>query len=282
MAENPTKITITGKLSYSDEITISQAAQIIAYLNSDEADGAQLSDPLLDTNMKRKPQAKKVENAREAIEVSGAQKNPEKIVALGAYVLQDGGDTFKAEDVKASFRRARETAPANFTRDINLAIAYGWIAEDEPGEFYLTNKVEGILDGGFAFPKVSGTARSRSGKKTGTKAKTGKPETLADIDEFESTMVGYPPFSKMKSEKDRLLWVALYMRDIHGRKGVTNKEIEFITDHIGTGIPNGNIAGAFNSAKGAGYAIRSTQDHSIRVMEPGVAYLAKLPAAGDA
>lgn len=282
MSENLTKISITGKLTYSDEITISQAAKIIEYLNSGASgsDGGGPGESPLDSSIK-KTDTKKVENPRDALEVSGAQKNPEKIVALAAYFLQDGSDTFKPDDVKAAFRRGRETPPANFTRDLGLAIAAGWVVEDKDvaGEYYLTNKTDGILDGGFVFskPPSNGGSRGRSAKKSNTKA--AKPETLSEIDEFYSTMDGFPPYSKMKNEKDRLLWVAAYMREKHGRKGVTNKEIAWISDYIGAGVPTNNIGGAFNMAKKPGYAIRSTLDKTIKVTDEGVAHLVSLATA---
>jgi hypothetical protein len=281
MSERSIKISITGKLTFSDEITISQAAKIIEYIDSGASgsDGGGPSESLLNSSTKEKTDIKKVENPRDALEVSGAQKNPEKIVALAAYLLQDGMDTFKPDDVKATFRRARETPPANFTRDLGLAIAAGLVVEDKDvaGEYYLTNKTDGILDGGFVFPKKassSGGSRGRAAKKPSTKAE--KPDTLTEIDEFYSTMDGYPPYSKMKNEKDRLLWVATYMREKHGRKGVTNKEIAWISDYIGAGIPTNNIGGAFNMAKNPGYAIRSTLDRTIKVTDEGVAHLVSL------
>lgn len=282
MSEDPTKISITGKLTYSDEITISQAAKIIEYLNSGTAGvegGGGSGESLLDSSTKdKKPDSKKIEGPRDALEVSGAQKNPEKIVALAAYFLQGGPETFKPDDVKAAFRRARETPPANFTRDLNLAIAAGWVQEDQDvsGTYYLTNKTDGIFDGGFTFAKASsnGATRTRSVKKSSTKS--AKPETLADIDEFYSTLDGYPPYAKMKNEKDRLLWVVAYMREKHGRKGVTNKEVAWISDYIGAGIPTNNIGGAFNMAKNPGYAIRSTLDKTIKVTDEGMAHLASL------
>lgn len=280
MADKSTQISITGKLTYSDEITISQATQIIAFLNSEEDHAVALEAPLLGSSAKpQNSTAKKVESAREALDISGATKNPEKIVALGAYVLQDGGDTFKVEDVKGHFRRAREVAPANFSRDLSIAIASGWIAEDAPGEYYLTNKVAGVLDGGYSWPKTSAAGRSRAaskssgGAKTKTKTAKTKPDSLADIDVFDSTMEGYPAYAQLKTEKDRLLWAALYMRDKHGRVGLTNKEIEFISDRVGVGIPSGNIASAFRAAKTPGYANKSTQDHTIRITGAGATYL---------
>lgn len=281
MTEHLAKIDITGKVKYSDEITIAQAAQIIAFLNAEPSGsiGAGLAAPFLgSTSQHAIP--KKVENAREALDVSGAQRNPEKIVALGAYVLEDGGETFKVEDIKTQFRRARETLPGNLPRDLNKAIASGWIAEDKPGEYYLTSKVLGVLDGGFSFPKNSNGGRTRAVKRASVKA--GKPETLADIDEFPATMEGYAPYSKMKSGKDRVLWVLLLMRDVCGRNGLTNKEIEYISDSIGIGVPNANITAAFSTAKSQGFASRSTQDKSLRITENGAKYLATVGAKAEA
>jgi hypothetical protein len=275
MADNKTTLILKGKIGYEEEVTATQAAQIIAFLNADDGEAPTLGTPVLAPKPPaRDAHTNAVENARDAIVRTGAKTNPEKIVALAAYVLQDGGDTVKADAIKAQFQRARETVPAKFARDLSLAITSGWIAEGDGGELYLTKNVEGILEEGFKFPKAGAAPRSRTGK--GAKAKSGKPESFADIDSFASTMTGYLPYSKMKGQKERLLWVLVYMRDVHDRKTLTNKEIEWLTDHIGTGIPNSNVTGAFNSAKGPGYAIRSTQDQSIKVTDDGVEYLAKL------
>lgn len=283
MADNKTTLILRGKIGYEDEITAAQAAQIIAFLNSEEGDSPSLGESVLAPKPPVRDSSKKaVENARDAIVRTGAKTNPEKIVALAAYVLQDGGDTVKADAIKSQFQRARETTPAKFARDLSIAITSGWIAEGDGGELYLTKNVEGIFEEGFVFPKSPSAGRSRSTKKTSTKSV--KPETLADIDEFEAVMTGYPPYAKLKYEKDRLLWIVVYMRDKHGRKTVATKEIAWISDHIGTGIPNANIAGAFNSAKTSGYATRSTMpgDNSIKVTDNGAAYLAKLVSSADA
>ena len=287
MSDNTTKISITGKVAYTDEISIAQAARIITFLNSDEAEATTSAFGIQTPAQEQDSPASststnKISNPRDALDVSGATKNPEKIVALGAYVLQDGGETFKIEDVKSAFRRARETQPANFTRDLNAAISAGWIFESDeaPGEYYLNNKIDKIFDGDFVFPKGSNGngGRSRGAKKTPGKAKTTKPETLSDVDEFRSTLEGFPQYSKMKSEKDRLLWVVNYMREKHDRKGLSNKEIAWITDHIGTGIPTGNLTGAFNTAKAPGYATRSTLDKTIKITDEGIEHLKSLAA----
>jgi hypothetical protein len=287
MSEKAITITIKGKVGYEDEITVAQAARIIAFLNADEGEasigadlgadlGANLGDAPRDDSKKA---GKAVASAREALDLSGAKTNPEKIVALGQYVLQDGGETFKVEDVKAQFRRARETAPGNFSRDLAVAVKADWIAQGHGDEYYVTNKIKGIFDGDFKFPKSNsgGGGRSRGATKTTTKAKT-KPEVFADLDEFPTRMDGVPAYSKMKSDKDRLLW-GLHFAKSQGIRGLANKDLSWLTDHLGAGVPSGNIAGAFRSGKSAGYMNRSTVDQTIRITEDGEAYLKTVGAA---
>jgi len=279
MADPATTIVIRGKVGYEDEITPAQAAQIIAFLNADQDEQQTLGTPLLDNAKMQGRSTNKVQSAREALDVSGAKTNPEKIVALGAYVLQDGGDTFKAEDVKAQFRRAREVAPGNFPRDLSTAVQAGWLAENEGNEYYLTNKIQGIFDGAFVFPKAPkglktrGMTRKVAAPRAGKTKTGGKPDVFAEIDEFPTVMDGLPPYSKMKQNKDKLLWVVKFAKEA-GVKGLANKDIEWVTDHLGAGIPNKQISAAFNSAKTRGYANRSTQENTIRITDAGETYLA--------
>lgn len=220
-----------------------------------------------------------MESARDALDISGAMKNPEKIVALAAYVMQDGGESFKVEDVKSAFRRARETAPANFPRDLDKAIAAGWVGDNGSGEYMLTAKVDGVLDGTFTFSKGNHSSRGRSSSRRttptakSTKPNHEKPETFAAIDEFPSTMDGYPPYGKMNHNKDKLLWVIKFAKD-HGIKGLSNRDIAWLTDHLNSGIPTKQITQAFISAQRPGYANKSTLDHTLRITDEGEKFLA--------
>lgn len=275
MSEKPITIIIKGKVGYEDQITVAQAARIITFLNS-EGDAAPLA-PDLDAGADappagpatRKPASGGIGSAREALDLSGAKKNAEKIVALGQYVLQDGGETFKVEDVKAQFRRARETPPANFSRDLLTAMKEGWVAQGDGDEYYITNKIQGIFDGDFKFPKSTSNGGVRS--RGAAKAKT-KPDVFAGIDEFPTRLDGYPNYPKMKTERDRMLW-ALQFAKSQGIKGLANKDVAWLTDHLGAGIPSGNVAGAFRGGKSAGFMNRSTVDQCIRITEDGEAYL---------
>lgn len=275
MSEKPITITITGKVRYEDEITIAQAARIITFLNTEgdvatlgaAQSGAQARGQAASATAWQSGNA--VGSAREALDLSGAKTNPEKIVALGQYVLLDGGETFKVEDVKAQFRRARETVPANFSRDLSVAVQAGWVAQGDGDEYYITNKIQGIFDGDFKFPKVSnGGGRSRGASKS-TKV---KPEVFAGVDEFPTRLDGFASYAKMKTDKDRLLWALQFARS-KGIKGLANKDLAWLTDHLGAGVPSGNITAAVRGAKSAGYVNRSTVDQTLRVTDDGEAYL---------
>jgi hypothetical protein len=287
MNEKPITITIKGKVGYEDEITVAQAAQIIAFLNADERDsslGSDLGAGLGGASRTEtaKKTGKAVGSAREALDLSGAKTNPEKIVALAQYVLQDGGETFKVEDVKAQFRRARETAPANFSRDLAAAVKEGWIAQGEGDEYYVTNKIQGVFDGDFKFSKgtAGGGGRSKGATKSTAKVKAkAKPDVFADIDEFPTRLDGVPAaYPRMKSNRDKLLW-ALNFAKSHGIKGLANKELSWLTDHLGAGVPSGQVTAAFVSGKSAGYMNRSTVDQTIRITEDGETYLKTVGAA---
>lgn len=287
VSEKLVTISIKGKVSYDDSITVAQAARIITYLDASETGEASLG-PSLGTGPQGTGDSSaptghmtggSVASAREALDLSGAKTNPEKIVALAEYVLQDGGETFKVEDVKTQFRRARETAPANFSRDLSVAVQAGWIAQGDGDEYYTTSKIKGIFDGGFKFPKTGNSGRVRSSTKS-SKAKAEKPSVFADIDEFPTRLDGFPPYSKMKSSKDKLLWVIQVAKE-GGISGLTNKDIAWLTDHLGAGVPTGHITGAFNRAQSGGYANRSTQDQTLRITDDGTSYLKTVGAAGS-
>lgn len=288
MADKITTVLIKGKVGYEDEITPAQAAKIIAFLEAQDGEALAFANAAAAPQDERRGRGKKVESAREALDISGATKNPEKIVALAAYVMQDGGETFKVEDVKAAFRRARETAPGNFPRDLDKAIGSGWVGDGGVGgEYFLTAKVDGVLDGDFKFGGTGGGTgarstprRSATASKT-TKAKSGKPEAFTSIDVFPSTMDGFPAYSKMKQNKDKLLWVVKFARD-SGIMGLANKDIEWITDHLGAGVPSKQITAAFLSLQKSGYANRSTQEGTVRITPDGETYLSTVGSAAAA
>jgi hypothetical protein len=91
-------------------------------------------------------------------------------------------------------------------------------------------------------------------------------------------MEGVQPYSKMKSNRDRLLW-ALHFAKSHGIRGLANKDLVWLTDHLGAGVPSGHVAGAFRDAKTTGHMNRSTVDQTLRITEDGEVHLKTIGAA---
>ncbi len=89
---------------------------------------------------------------REYLDEVGAQRNPDKILAIASYILESSSsENFSADEIKNYFPKAAEKIPANYTRDFRWVIANGWIAEhhQNTGYFYITAKGRQALAGKF-------------------------------------------------------------------------------------------------------------------------------------
>lgn len=284
--QKPIKIEISGKLSYSDDITLNQAAQIIAFIDSSSnvemvvpAQATRLSPATLNASRSRNGA-----NPREVLDSTGAKTNPQKIVAFASTVLDEGKDTFTLEDVKPLFRRAREATPKNISRDLDAAVRSGWVADaDEKGEYFLTKKALDALDAGFGTAqgeRSSPTARRSSSSSKPRKTAVEIPDVFKDIDPIPGTIEGIPPYVKLKSDQDRFLWV-IKMAKTLGFEGLSNQEIVWVTDHLGSGIPTKQISSKFNNARAQGRVNRSTTTQKIRITPDGETYLTTLGATKD-
>ncbi|HCT76504.1 MAG TPA: hypothetical protein DGG94_02960 [Micromonosporaceae bacterium] len=288
MSEKPITIRITGKVGYEDEITVAQAAQIIGFLNADTGptllppNGGPAAGPSL-VEAKVRTMIK-VASPRAALEAAGAKTNPQKIVALAAWVLQDGGETFQLDAIKVQFQRAREMMPKNLSRDLASAITSGWVAEsDMPGEYYLTNKVQNVLEGGFPVETRNGSPRNRARtstirtRRSGGPSKSAKPQVFASIDEFPPVLDGVLPYHRMPAQKELLLW-ALWFAKVNDIKGLTNSDAVWLTNELGAGIHSKHLTARFELLRKAGHANRSTVDKTLRITPPGEAYLKSVTA----
>ena len=133
------------------------------------------SAPAEDESAKSQPsrptQVSGTRSVREFLNEHQAKRNPEKIAAVGEYLMSIGVSNFSKDDLLSQFRTARETMPRNFGRDLAWAIATGWIAEDpqSPGSFYVTQSGKLAVEANFSaeikkksgFRSVRGRRRSR-------------------------------------------------------------------------------------------------------------------------
>jgi hypothetical protein len=283
----PVKITISGRLSFEEEITLGQAAQIIGFISSSDP-GMGMPTPVLPLATPP-PSAPKMISAlsigtmlspREALNASGAKTNAEKIVAFALCIAQEGDkDTFTIEDIKPLFRRARETAPTNMSRDLAMAIKAGWVADsDMKNEYYVAAKATGVLETGFKGirqARGNGTKVRSSNGKPSRKAINTVPEAFKHVDTIESTIEGCVSYHKLTKKVDKFLW-AVYAAKLLGASSVSNQDIVWLTDRLGDAIPTGNITKNVQHLSKAGYVNRSLQDSGIRVTPKGEEYLKSL------
>jgi hypothetical protein len=291
MSDQDIQLKLTGRLSYEDKISIAQATQIIAFIDAARASGGQPGAPGLLPVLGQvdpppagsSPRPKTVATPRDALDVSGAKTNPEKVVALAAYVLQDGEfETFTLDTIRPLFHRARETTPRNLTRDLGVAIQAGWISEGEAkDELYLTSKVENVLQAGFdsVRTKRSGVSGPKA-RNSNKKRVIGKPDVFAAIDTFPATMDGLPSYHHIKLKRDKMLWAIKLAKSL-GVPGLQNKDLVWLTDKLGEGIASNDINGNFRGLHRHGYANRSTIDNVVRITESGETYLKSLASAND-
>ena len=226
----PVKIKISGKLSYEDDITINQAAQIIAFIDSSSSVGlasapgpaprlaaANIASPGLTAT-----------TPREALDNAKARTNPERIVAFAGMIHAEGKDTFTLEDIKPLFRRAREATPKNLTRDFDAVIRAGWADQaEEKGEYYLTKKGQEILEAGFQKGVLArkgtngGASRSKATAPRKPRKPAEVPDVFKDVDPIPASIHGVPDFRKLNGEKERFLWVGPACQD--SRQGRLNE-----------------------------------------------------------
>lgn len=276
--ENVT-LTLTGKLSYSGEVSFAQAVRVLALLSSDTSSsnsGNPLGEGGGDTHSSLRQDAI---SPKQALEASGAKTNPEKIVTFAALVCrQSGRDTFTLDDVRPLFKQAREAAPGNLARDLSSAIQSGWIAEaEDSGEYYLVGKAADVLDKSFD--------GLRTGKQAGSKTRPSSsrrprkplaiPEVFADA-EVSPVVDGLINFHHVKVKRDKYLW-AVNAAKLLGAEAVGPAELAWLTDKLGEVIPSRDQNGHYLGNQKSGYVNKNAQG-KVRITPAGEKYLKELKA----
>lgn len=282
------KLSITGKITYDDEITPTQAGQIIAFIGSTSGQAntaSQVFNAPSGHNVIAAATVQPVSRSlspREILESSEAKTNAEKIVAFASLVLGEGGkDTFTVEDIRPLFRRAREGAPANFSRDFDTAFKSGWVDESEiKGEYYLTQEALDAVEHGFTQAKKASSRKARSsGKTSKTRKALETPEAFKVFDSIPSQLEGIAPrYAELSNVNDRFLWVLAFAKK-NGIDGLNNSEIVWVTDHLGATILTGNVKRHYDAMQKKGYVNRSMQTQNMRITEDGIKYLEGLQIA---
>jgi len=279
MNDKPIKITLTGKVAYQDSLTVSQAAEIIAFLNNATTTSPSLPGSSTPTRhlTGNRGASVQVASAREALNQSGAKTNPEKIVALAAYILQDGSENFRLESIKPLFQRAREAAPKNLTRDLDVAIRSGWIVEAETkGEYFLPVKTEGVLSTGFDSIRGKRSTGSRPRSSPLKKSATSTiPAAFEDIEEFPDALAGVPSYHDLSTQRNKMLFVIKVAKDLD-KPGLDTRSIVWLSDRYGEAIAPNNVSNYYKSLQKAGLVNKTVDGSLMRITPKGETFLKSL------
>jgi hypothetical protein len=96
----------------------------------------------------------------------GAKKNPQRILAIAAYLRDLGQDRVSKAEIKSRFPEAGEKVPGNYPRDFTNAIKNRWLAQapDKKDSYYVTRTGDTALKNAFGSGGV-GSAAARGARK---------------------------------------------------------------------------------------------------------------------
>ena len=120
---------------------------------------------------------------REFLNESNATKIPEKITAIGNYLMTSkNNDVFNRDDIITGFESAAESVPKNLPRDIKWTLKAGWIAlkTGTKDQYYVTHTGKQALEGKFSSDAVKrarqGAAAVRKARKKGNSGESEKEQ----------------------------------------------------------------------------------------------------------
>lgn len=125
------------------------------------------------------------QSLREYMDSVKAKRNPEKILAITKYLIENAGQNVKRDEVKAEFKTAAEPVPANYNRDFMWAVQVAWLAEDRQnrGHYYVTSAGDEALRQNFADEIRKKTKQGMGGRRRRRKRATVSSATNEDTEE---------------------------------------------------------------------------------------------------
>lgn len=107
------------------------------------------------------------QSLREYMDSVKAKRNPEKILAISKYLIENENHYVQRSDVKAEFQTAAEPVPGNYNRDFRWAVQVGWLAEDRQnrGYYYVTSAGDDALRQNFSSDVRKKTRQGMGGRR---------------------------------------------------------------------------------------------------------------------
>lgn len=280
------QITGSGSTCFQTNISLQQFANILGGLASD---GSPTAEPKSNSNsdklpisatsidiagLKKSPTSvvdeTEIDSPTAALRRSGAKTNPEKITAFGRFLELSGSPDFSIADIKKLFSASSMTIPRNLSRDIRTAVRTGLLVTNENNNFQVSAAAKNVFDADYSFPKAQPAHTSSAAPRRAIKQ---KPDIFKDIDVFPNEISEFPGYSKMHTNKDRILWAVYLAKTMNITNGLTVHELAWLTDELGAPVISKQISPAFSTARKQGYATRNTNDKRILITSKGESYL---------
>ena len=268
------KISIEGEgLHYSGETNLHKAAQIIAFMGTEQNNlqnsGASTATP----NGLISPSSAMKNNMtpRQFINQAGAKTNVHKIAVIAKYLKDRNRDVFVRSEIVEEFRRAGEVSPKNIGRDIKETVIAGYICEspDQTGEYYLTNEGEDAIVEKFTMQKEGKKSKSKA-KKTKSTTSSSEPTnaSLKDL-VFVPKIDSVPSYWDIK-KSDRVHWI-LFAAKAHKVDELTNKDIEYVAKMLGDNIGSSTVDAFSKINRKQSYLHKNGTTY--RILQPGIDHL---------
>lgn len=255
------KIHIEGDgLSFEGESDITKAAQIIAFLNTEQY----LSNarPLAMTS-----RVGSYTSPRQVLVESGAKTNDQKITALGKYSMDlSQRPGFTVKEVQELMKRAGESVPKNFSRDLKRAVRLGYIFEDHEskGQYIVSELGDTSIDSGFKNQPKLPNGSLRKSRKGGKNVKISDVVTELEITPEQR---GCPNYWDISNKGHKVMWI-LRFAHLHDINELSGKEIEVLADKLKDNIRSGDVNALTTSLIKRGKL--SANSGRYKILQPGI------------
>lgn len=255
---NPIEVIIKGSgLTYQGQTTLTKAAQVIAFLNT-ESELVTTETVLVTNDMSNfaLESSKPKISPRQALIDSGARSNSEKIAAFAHYLKLTQNQVATVSDLKLLFSKSGEPVPKNFARDLKDAVRSNYVYESEKNEYELTEYGHEAVENKFALEKVKKTERKRVMKTKNVEVRN--EVVMLDISTVEP---GYPQFHSL-NKGQQILWICA-VADFKGIEELNYKEIVALIDRLKgnvttgtfTALNEGNIKNGYLKVSPGGFKV---------------------------
>ncbi|MCX6732449.1 MAG: hypothetical protein NTV98_02820 [Candidatus Roizmanbacteria bacterium] len=260
-------------LTYAGVTNIFKASQVIAFLNSQEANAQIQTGIVTSTNALSQGQTYANKSPRDVILESNAKHNSQKILVFADYNNKTKNkDTFKPVEIRLLFKKAGFTEPKNFSRDWKEAVKAGYIYEDhvKNDEFVISDRGLTLIADHFASEEKSNSKKATNKRKSTPKVITEEVKRL----DISTSFNDYPKFYDLATKANKILWILAYA-DAKGIPELTTADIEYLADKLRDKIPTGGFTALSEYIFKKSY-ITKTVEGKIKIQHDGLEYLKSL------